>query len=76
MTILSLPDWPAAMKREMAALYVSEHETHLPAPSYGDGRKARWLRADLDKWLAEKAGYAPQSPMDWEGAFGNGDHAA
>lgn len=75
MMLITLPYWPTAMRRDMAAAYVSENETQLPAPSYGSGKKARWLRVDLDKWVAEKAGYASQSVDDIVGMFGDGDHA-
>ena len=64
---------PAAMRRDMASYYVSMR--NLPEPSFYNGKIPFWLRDDLDKWLAEKAGQAPKSGMDWVELAGDGDHA-
>lgn len=54
---MTLPDWPAAMGKALAAKYLSlsvagfEREVltgRLPQPTVLDG-KERWLRASLDK---------------------------
>lgn len=51
-----IPAWPRAMDAAMAGSYCSCTRAALPAPSYGTGRGARWLRDDLDAHLDELAG--------------------
>jgi predicted DNA-binding transcriptional regulator AlpA len=64
MTIL-LHAWPAAMTAEVAAAYCSVDRRRLPEPSFRIGRSARWLRTDLDRWLASMAPGAQEEANPW-----------
>ena len=61
---ISLPDWPASMRRETAARYLDlsvaafEREVfagRLPRPIMLDG-KERWVKAALDRAIAGNEG--------------------
>lgn len=68
------PDWPAAMRAPTAALYLDVSETHFRTviaptvqPVLLGGRTVAWRRADLDAWLAIRAGAAASSPPNpWD----------
>ncbi len=63
MTVL-LHAWPAVMTADIAAAYCSCDKRKLPPCSFREGHRLRWVKADLDKHIAERAGYSPQAGRD------------
>ncbi len=70
-----LPDWPAAMRVEMAAAYCGmsesafkQHKTR-PKPVRPTPKTVVWLRADLNRWL-EALAKDPENgeAFNWEKA--------
>lgn len=70
-----LPDWPAAMRAELAAAYCGlsesafrQHKTR-PAPVRPTPKTVVWRRADLDRWL-ESLAKDPDAgeAFDWDSA--------
>lgn len=71
----SLPGWPPVLHEAWAAAYLSLSPTTFRAAVVPDVAPVKltpgrvgWLRADLDKWLARRAGpaasSASQNPWD------------
>lgn len=71
----SLPGWPPVLHEAWAAAYLSLSPTtfrtsvvpEVPPVRLTPGRVG-WLRKDLDKWLAKKAGIeaALETPNPWD----------
>lgn len=64
-----LPGWPAALSARLAAEYLSlPQSTFLAEVAKEVGavqltsKRRRWLRSDLDNWLARRAGDDASSP--------------
>lgn len=60
-----LPDWPAVLHEAWAAAYLSLSPSTFRSivvpevpPVKLTAIRVGWLRADLDKWIARKAGHA------------------
>ena len=58
-----LPDWPPVMHEDWAAAYLSLSTSTFRSVVVKDvppialtQRRVGWLRADLDQWLAKRAG--------------------
>lgn len=67
--IALMPDWPARMGEDMAALYLGVSETafrdgvaagRYPAP-VNEGRRKLWARVQLDRFVESQFGVAPAS---------------
>ena len=65
-----LPGWPAVLHEEWAAAYLSLSTSTFKAqvvpavPAiHLTKRRVGWLRTDLDKWLAQRAGETALSPL-------------
>lgn len=65
-----LPGWPPVLHEEWAAAYLSLSQTTFRAVVVPQvkavsltTRRVGWLRTDLDKWLAQRAGEAASSPL-------------
>lgn len=66
----SLPDWPPVLHEAWAAAYLSLSPSTFRAqvapkvrPVHLTARRVGWLRTDLDKWLAQRAGNEAPSPL-------------
>ena len=66
----ALPDWPPVLHEAWAAAYLSlspstfrQHVVPDVPAVHLTPRRVGWLRADLDKWLAQRAAGGPGSPL-------------
>lgn len=66
-----IPGWPPVLHEEWAAAYLSLSPSTFRAEVAPKvkavaltRRRVGWLRADLDRWLAEKAGHVATSAGD------------
>ena len=73
----NLPGWPAVLHEEWAAAYLSLSTTTFRSAVVPDvppislsTRRQGWRRADLDAWIAKRAGDAAPSPgtSSWDDA--------
>ena len=65
-----LPGWPAVLHEQWAAAYLSLSPSTFRAQVAPEvpaihltTKRVGWLRADLDNWLARRAGEAASSPL-------------
>lgn len=70
-----MPDWPARMGEDMAALYLGVSETTLragvasgryPRP-VKEGKRLFWARLQLDRYIAAQFGFAADNEQEGRG---------